>query len=72
MSWQPLSTAPRDGTIVDLWCALGWRITDAKWSMHEAGWIVRRVKNDPAFDEPVLSGFLTHWMLPPEPPQIEG
>jgi hypothetical protein len=30
MTWQPISTAPKDGTIVDLYC-VGERWTDCYW-----------------------------------------
>lgn len=29
--WQPIGTAPKDGTVVDLWHKNGFRITDQWW-----------------------------------------
>lgn len=34
--WQPMSTAPRDGTIVDLWLSGGGRVTDQWWCDDES------------------------------------
>jgi len=31
MRWQPIETAPKDGTVVDLWTIDGERIPDAFW-----------------------------------------
>lgn len=35
--WQPMSTAPRDGTIVDLHLIGGGRYTDAWWDEEDGG-----------------------------------
>lgn len=31
IDWQPIATAPRDGTPVDLWHKDGFRVTDEWW-----------------------------------------
>lgn len=56
MKWQPISTAPKDGTIVDLWHNRYGRITDTWWDDNH--WIALSI-DDQEF---------THWMLVPEPP----
>ena len=43
--WQPIDTAPKDGTKVDLWCD-GERLTDCVWREPEYGDIKFR---DPAW-----------------------
>lgn len=58
--WQPIETAPKDGTPVDLWHKIGTRFTDVWWD-----------DSDP--EEPIWSCMMpdsdfTHWMLTPEPP----
>jgi hypothetical protein len=64
--WQPIATAPKDGTIVDLWSpGDGGRLTNYRR--------VRLSKTN-IFYEPVFSGFAvvrdaTHWMPLPEPPK---
>jgi hypothetical protein len=35
---QPMSTAPRDGTIVDLWLRGGFRLTDLWWVPTDDSW----------------------------------
>jgi hypothetical protein len=69
MNWQPIATAPRDGTPVDLWVkATGceFRITDFKWRGNQ--WVGL------TSDEPISWHFgnvgmeVTHWMQPPSKP----
>ena len=69
--WQPLGTAPRDGSKVDVWTENGFRYIDVFWY------------NGPAYPEGAfayfdseLSGLMdvddaTHWMRPPAPPRQE-
>lgn len=63
--WQPIETAPKDGTIVDLWCGrdgerlVNYRRTD--------------LGNGNVFYEPVVIGrtcvrTATYWMPQPTPP----
>ena len=66
--WQPIETAPRDGTWV-LVCGNGWAVTTAWYAMNErvgkAYW-----KADTEWDDDYLADRLpTHWMPLPEPPQ---
>jgi hypothetical protein len=63
MEWQPIESAPKDGTPVDIWCA-GFRYTDAYWGRVANEWLDE--DGDPIKDyygeEP------THWMPLPSPP----
>lgn len=36
--WQPMATAPRDGTVVDLALTGGGRYTDAWWEDEDESW----------------------------------
>lgn len=67
--WQPIETAPKDGTQVDLWA--GWanggaRLCNAFWDAARPypGWITD-ARNYGVFDERQF----THWMPRPEAPQ---
>lgn len=68
--WQPIETAPKDGTDVDLWGSLNkeprHRITDCHW--HKGEWLVwgaSGVDDEPHW-MPVFCA--SHWMpLPPAP-----
>jgi hypothetical protein len=79
--WQPIETAPRDGTVLDLWCVWndtneGERISDCHWGEGTrafeweilTGWIAANEGVDG--EAAILSeGFEpTHWMPLPEPP----
>ena len=71
--WQPIETAPKDGTLIDVW-AHGRRYPAVRWTY----WV-----NEPKYqiwenqhlydadgghhwDAPHINP--THWMLPPQPP----
>jgi hypothetical protein len=70
--WQPIETAPKDGTAIDLWSAHDLRVADAAWDVTEHGRV----------DEPDVYGWTTsqghgsveylgpfiHWMPRPAPP----
>lgn len=57
--WQPIETAPKDGTVVDLWHKDGFRITDEFWlGDEEECWTCLFSDEE-----------ITHWMHPPSPPK---
>lgn len=70
-SWQPIETAPKDGTVIDLWDGhYGVRVTNARWDHHywlngvpqgEKSW-GRDDRDGPFCAKP------THWMPLPTPP----
>ena len=51
MTWQPIATAPRDGTPVDLWHKDGFRVMDEWWD--DECWCGNLWGDDQ----------FTHWML---------
>ncbi len=64
-AWQPIETAPRDGTPVDLWMKGGYRVV--YFSMDEHGrWV--REEGYPVVTR-VLTEEPTHWMPSPRPPR---
>ena len=69
MEWQPIETAPKDGTTVDLWHRKHGRVVDAWWDSYgwddEEKWIAYVGGEKPDF---------THWMqiLPPDSILREG
>jgi len=56
--WQPIETAPKDGTIVDVWHDQYGRIVDTWWDDCWAPW-----------DREGDTEHFTHWMPVPEPPR---
>lgn len=68
MTWQPISTAPTDGTVIDLW-AKGRRYPDCRWNYDH--WEqeyaeVYGVTFDPFSME---DNKPSHWMKIPNPPE---
>lgn len=75
MSWQPIETAPKDGTRIDLWVVSptkAWRWPDASWM--EAGkhrwlgpddWTSKEGMPLHALIEATVA---THWQPLPSPP----
>lgn len=81
MTWHDISTAPKDGTVIDLWCPAGpknyaGRHADCWWwtptweGDGKPGWVVRYSETtDNCW---TLDAEPSHWMpipLPPSPPQ---
>lgn len=76
--WQPIETAPKDGTIIDLWLegSLGpdgkpytFRSPDCYAESPAHNWI-SPVHGDWEYGQGSLWGYRpTHWMERPEPPQ---
>lgn len=75
MGWQPIETAPKDGTIADMWCALGFRRENIRWVDEQRegvkhpscimdGWKDREMDAWGSYKETSF----THWMPLPEPP----
>lgn len=65
MGWQPIETAPRDGTYVDVWDTSNGRTTDVKWD-HGAWKEWTFGFESPGFVE--IDPQPTHWMPRPAPP----
>lgn len=71
MTWQTMDTAPKDGTVVDLWVD-GERRADCYWRIgedfgeSEDGWCQMYAEASSSF---AVLGVPTHWMpLPEDPP----
>lgn len=64
--WQPIETAPKDGTVVDLFYPLLGRVADARWTAElSMGWVT-----DGPMGETITrpNSELTHWRPLPPPP----
>lgn len=70
--WQPIETAPRDGTNIDLWVktkdCFECRLPNCFFCTETGAWYV---KGDFGEYEPLDGGMPTHWMPLPAPPQAE-
>ncbi len=69
--WQPIETAPKDRTPIDVWGDYG-RVCDVSWRdapSHDergAGWR----DTDGTFLGPPFLATPTHWMPLPDPPPL--
>lgn len=82
-AWQPIESAPKDGTVIDLWLAEGRRATDAYWSFSRDGatgerlpetaydcWAYVRGSSGMGGAYPAgVDGKATHWMPIPNSPR---
>lgn len=77
--WQPIETAPKDGTPVDGWCIHltrpdeypGWRHTGIWW--EGGAWLTRPGRFSDyvwAVEDPANVIKVTHWMPLPDPPPL--
>lgn len=73
--WQPIKTAPKDGTVVDLWVTYrggGSRSPSCVWKKTPNAfptW-VSPSHGDWEYGYGRMTGVTpTHWMLPPAPPK---
>jgi len=68
--WQPIETAPKDGTVVDLWA--DGRLANCLWERHlDDHW--RQQYSEATGSSFGVSDLLpTHWMPLPEPPQLSS
>ena len=65
--WQPIETAPKDGTDIDLWLH-GFRVADCYWDKVAGEWCDS--DGDRLTENVVDYGQgPTHWMPHPEPPK---
>lgn len=84
MEWQPIETAPKDGTRIMLWrgfinSGLWAEMVIAQWFNDE--WVWPDQRDNPSThgnwsDDDMLDGYasahgFTHWMPLPEPPNQE-
>lgn len=68
MEWQPIETAPKDGTEIIVYTATK-RITTAWFCEETKLWPHDEVYSEDG--EPCNVGWPTHWMPLPEPPKEE-
>lgn len=69
--WRPMETAPKDGTVVDLWFAKSLRPhrkAGFYWCSDNRAWAEDGYQIAPWRDRPCIGGNATHWRLPPAPP----
>lgn len=77
--WQPISTAPKDGTVILLWMGEGVPVTcvwNENWfRQDESCWCFACEDGEPLSDEQGWTGPLgkpVAWMQNPAPPVVDG
>lgn len=70
--WQPIESAPKDGTLVDLWSdRINGRIPDVAWDagMKTFGaWATPDDDDESPYFVPIYMAGVTHWCERPPPP----
>lgn len=65
--WRPIETAPKDGTVIDVWCSVEkCRFTDCYWHERHNSFVKDHgypVQTTIFYHEP------THWIFPPSAPE---
>jgi hypothetical protein len=69
--WQPVRTAPRDGSKLDVWTANGFRYIDVFWYEGPAYPDGAFVYYDSNLRDLMDVDDATHWMAPPPSPRLE-
>jgi hypothetical protein len=68
MTWQPIETAPKDGTVIDLWAVCGHdysgRAENQYWNKKRRVWVHTHGGDLSPF-------YVTHWMPIPDAPTGE-
>jgi hypothetical protein len=73
--WQPIETAPKDGTIIDVWLGDADQSDIAFYctpgTKRSSGWYYKNSKFRPNMGLGILTVFIqpTHWMPLPSPPK---
>ena len=68
MEWQPIETAPKDGTSIltyPHYCVTHWESEDC---YPEAGWVVAW---EDCMEQYITNKIATHWMPLPPPPEAK-
>lgn len=67
MEWQDIETAPKDGTLIDLWTLHGERVPDCFF--NKAYNAFTTIREDLVFSDSEKSGiYPTHWLRIRQPP----
>lgn len=69
-AWQPIATAPKDGTRILLWLCFRYRNQEPR--VEIAKWHQPANKMVAGFWATPIRGEPTHWMPLPEPPGRDG
>jgi hypothetical protein len=69
--WQPIATAPKDGSLVVLWEKCDCEPFIGYWSLYRKRWrasLTYYCSDTGSVDDNVYSDGVTHWMpMPPSP-----
>ena len=71
MEWQPIETAPKDGTWFDAWITARYekyRVADAFWCKHNSCFMHGELDRYGPYPTDWEHGKATHWMPIPAPP----
>ena len=63
--WQSIETAPKDGTVIDVWVDIGVRICDVMWRGGE--WVT--YDSEYGYMDVEGARIILYWMEQPAPPK---
>lgn len=74
--WQPIETAPKNGTDIDIWVPVdgGFRVADAYWrgDQNRGDWWAPNYDYDGCDGATGYAKTASHWMSLPDPPADTG